>query len=37
MPYLQGWLDRFLISSLFETAMLRLAPWSAGDPETRFP
>jgi glutathione S-transferase len=37
MTHLQGWLDRFLISSLFESAMLRLAPWMAGDPDTRFP
>jgi glutathione S-transferase len=37
MPHLQGWLDRFFISSLFEAAMPRLVPWRAGDPEIRFP
>ncbi len=37
MPHLRGWLDRFLVSPLFEAVMLRLDPWSAGDPETRFP
>jgi glutathione S-transferase len=37
MPHLRGWLDRFLCSSLFEAAMQRFAPWSAGDPEIRFP
>jgi glutathione S-transferase len=37
MPHLRGWLDRFLVSPLFEAAMLRFAPWSAGDPETPFP
>ncbi len=34
MPHLRDWLDRFLASPLFEAAMLRFAPWSAGDPET---
>ena len=37
MPHLQNWLDRFLGSALFEAAMPRLAPWSAGDPDIRFP
>jgi glutathione S-transferase len=37
MPHLRGWLDRFLVSPLFQAAMLRLAPWTAGDVETRFP
>jgi glutathione S-transferase len=37
MPHVRGWLDRFLVSSLFEAAMLRLAPWKAGDPQIRFP
>jgi glutathione S-transferase len=37
MPRLQGWLARFLATPLFQAAMLRLVPWRAGDPETRFP
>jgi glutathione S-transferase len=37
MSHLQNWLDRLLGSSLFEAAMRRLAPWSAGDPDIRFP
>jgi glutathione S-transferase len=36
MPHLRGWLDRFLVSPLFDAAMRRLEFWSAGDPETRF-
>jgi hypothetical protein len=28
LPHLQTWLDSHLASSLFETIMLRVAPWS---------
>jgi glutathione S-transferase len=37
LPNLRGWLDRFVASPSFEAVMPRLAPWRAGDPETRFP
>jgi glutathione S-transferase len=37
MPHLRGWLEGFLVSSLFEATMLRFAPWKAGDPQIRFP
>ena len=31
LPALQAWLARHLASPLFEAAMVRLAPWRAGD------
>jgi glutathione S-transferase len=37
IPRLQGWLNRFLASVLFDAAMPRLLPWKEGDPEIRFP
>lgn len=37
MPHVRGWLDRFTASRLFDTAMVRLAPWKAGDPDLCFP
>ena len=37
MPHVRGWLDRFTTSRLFDTAMVRLAPWKAGDPDLCFP
>lgn len=37
LPRVQGWLNRFLASSLFEAAMPRLLPWKEGDPEIHFP
>lgn len=37
MRHVQGWLDRFLASSLFEAAMPRLMPWTAGDADILFP
>jgi glutathione S-transferase len=37
LPHTRSWLDRLLATPMFEAAMLRLAPWRQGDPETRFP
>lgn len=37
LPHLQTWLAGHLSSSLFETAMVRVAPWSPGDPPVAFP
>jgi glutathione S-transferase len=37
MRHLRAWLDRYLASLPFETAMLRLAPWRAGDRELYLP
>jgi glutathione S-transferase len=35
--HVRRWLDAFLASTLFETAMVRLVPWKPGDPDTYFP
>lgn len=37
LPRLQAWLKRHLASPLFQTIMLRLAPWQPGDAEIAFP
>jgi glutathione S-transferase len=37
LRHVQGWLDRWLVSPLFEKSMLRLVVWTPGDPDTRFP
>jgi glutathione S-transferase len=37
LPQVQAWLNRFLGSPLFAAAMVRLAPWRAGDEPTLFP
>jgi glutathione S-transferase len=37
LPRLQSWLAGLLASSLFEAAMVRLAPWKAGDAPILFP
>lgn len=37
LPHVRRWLDGLVGSDLFNAAMIRLAPWRAGDPETRFP
>lgn len=37
LPRLQAWLSRHLASPLFETIMLRLAPWQPGDAAIEFP
>lgn len=37
LPRLQAWLERHLGSALFQTVMLRLAPWQPGDPAIAFP
>jgi glutathione S-transferase len=37
LPGVQDWLARHLASSLFAAAMVRLAPWQAGDAPIRFP
>ena len=36
LPHTRRWLDALVASHLFEAAMIRLAPWRAGDPDTRF-
>ena len=36
LPHLQQWLARLEDGDLFERAMLRLAPWQAGDPPILF-
>lgn len=36
IPRVQAWLRRHTTSSLFTAAMVRLAPWQAGDAPTRF-
>ncbi len=33
----QNWLESHMASELFKMAMVRLAPWSPGDPPTFFP
>lgn len=37
LPRFQAWLSRHLGSALFQTIMLRLAPWQSGDPAIEFP
>ena len=37
VPHIRRWMDALIASPLFDRAMIRLAPWRAGDPETRFP
>jgi len=37
LPGLQAWLARLTGSALFEAAMVRLAPWKAGDGQILFP
>jgi glutathione S-transferase len=37
LPRTRRWLDQLIASHLFHDAMIRLTPWRAGDPETRFP
>lgn len=37
LPGLKAWLESFVASDLFETIMVRVAPWSAGDPALAFP
>jgi len=37
LPYLSAWLDGHLTSGLYETIMLRLAPWSAGEDASYLP
>lgn len=37
LPRLQAWLAGFVASDLFETIMVRVAPWSASDPALAFP
>lgn len=37
LPHLQAWLEGHLASPLFAAAMVRLAPWSEGDPPVIFP
>lgn len=37
IPAVQAWLAGHLASPLFERAMLRVAPWSPGDPIVPFP
>ena len=36
-PRLQGWLERFLASDLFESVMHKYPKWVPGDPPTPFP
>lgn len=36
LPHLQRWLAGHLASALFEAIMVRVAPWSPGDPPTAF-
>lgn len=35
--HVRSWLDRLIASELFDAAMVRLAPWRAGDPDVFFP
>ena len=37
MPRVRAWLGGLVASPLFEAAMVRLVPWTAGDAEIRFP
>ncbi len=37
LPRVQAWLERHLASPLFAAAMIRLAPWRAGDAPLGFP
>lgn len=37
LPNLQAWLAGLIASPLFETAMVRLTPWKAGDAPVFFP
>jgi hypothetical protein len=37
LPHTRRWLDDLVASPRFEGAMIRLAPWQSGDPDTRFP
>lgn len=37
LPAVQSWLARHIASSLFDQAMIRLAPWQDGDAPTWFP
>ncbi|WP_295527827.1 glutathione S-transferase [Novosphingobium sp. Chol11] len=37
LPRLKVWLAGFMGSSLFAAVMIRVAPWSAGDPPLAFP
>jgi glutathione S-transferase len=37
LPHVRRWLDGLVASDLFDAAMVRLAPWRAGDPDICFP
>ncbi len=37
LPHLKAWLTGHVASGLFNAVMLRVNPWSAGDPSVRFP
>jgi glutathione S-transferase len=37
VPHLRSWLDDHLKSSLFQAIMMRVKPWSPGDPPIHFP
>lgn len=37
LPHLKVWLAGHLASSLFEAVMMRVTPWSPGDPAVSFP
>ncbi|MET1753980.1 glutathione S-transferase [Novosphingobium sp. RD2P27] len=37
LPHLQRWLDSHLTSALFHAIMMRVPPWSPGDPKVLFP
>lgn len=37
LPHLRAWLEGHLASDLFKAAMLRVPPWSAGDPPVFYP
>lgn len=37
LPHLRTWLDGHLASDLFGATMMRIAPWSPGDPAVLFP
>jgi glutathione S-transferase len=37
LPHLRAWLDGHLASDLFTAVMVRVQPWSPGDPPVAFP
>jgi glutathione S-transferase len=37
LPHLQTWLSEHIASDLFDAIMVRVAPWSPGDPPVIFP